>query len=137
MKFKTIKRNGKVFLYRVSIPLKKSSIKIHLLLRDDTDEPHRHPWSFKSFLLLGAYKEIVDGKLHKHWPFTLINRNVNEYHQVILYRFLGLRIPCLTVGKYTKKIQPWCERKTLCDNCQKIGYCVDKKYWETLEATDA
>ncbi len=133
MKFKIIRRNGKIFLFRLSFPTKKGSIKVHLILSDDTDHPHKHPWSFKSLLLLGSYKEIVNGKLYKHLPFTLVNRKETDYHQVILYRLFGFRLPCLTVGKYTKKIQPWCERKTLCDNCQKLGYCADKAYWENIQ----
>lgn len=130
MRFKIVRINKKVFLIRLSFAVKNGSIKIHLILRDDTEEPHMHPWNFSSFLLLGAYKEIVDGVLHKHWPFTLIRRKCNQRHQVILYRIFGLRIPCLTIGKYTKKIQPWCEHKTLCDGCQKLGYCADKAYWK-------
>lgn len=133
MKFKVIRRGKKIFLFRLSFPTKTGSIKIHLILSDDTDHPHMHPWDFKSFLLLGAYKEIVDNKSHRHWPFAIVKRKSTEHHQVFLYKVFGVRIPCLTIGKYTKKIQPWCEHKSLCTYCQKLGYCADKAYWENLQ----
>ncbi|QTE23290.1 hypothetical protein [Polaribacter cellanae] len=133
VKFKVIKQKERVFLIRISIPIKKGSIKIHLILNDDLDIPHKHPWNFKSFLVFGAYKEWVDGIQYKHKPFSIINRNVNQKHQVILYRFAGKKIPCITIGMYTKKIQPWCEKSNLCDHCLPLGQCIDKKYWQSIK----
>ena len=130
MKFKTIRKGGTVFLHRVNLYIKKGSIKIHLIMDDDKEDAHMHPWDFNSFLFLGAYKEIVDGKLFKHLPFTLVRRKCTEKHQVKLYRIFGLKIPCLTIGRYSEKKQQWCEAKKLCDFCSTVGYCVDKKEWE-------
>lgn len=137
MKLKFIRRNGKLFLIRLSIPIKNGSIKVHLLLNDDTEDPHKHPWNFNSLLFLGAYKEIVNGKLYRHLPFTIVRRKNYERHQVILYRLGGMKIPCITIGKYSKKLEPWCEKKTLCNVCEKHGYCLDKAYWEQLQKDNA
>jgi hypothetical protein len=133
MKFKVIKQKGKIFLIRFSIPMKSGSLKTHVILNDDQDGAHKHPWDFSSFLLFGAYKEIVDGKLIKHFPFTMVKRLCTENHKVILYRVLGIRIPCVTIGFYSKKIQPWCEKEKLCDHCETLGACMDKTYWENLQ----
>src|ERR1700722_2050732 len=54
VKFKTIVKRGRVFLHRLSIPFRRGSIKLHLILNDDYGDPHIHPWEFWSFLLLGA-----------------------------------------------------------------------------------
>ena len=132
MKFKIITRGGRIFLIRISIPTTRGSIKVHLILSDDKENPHMHPWNYVSFLLLGAYKEIVDGKLKKHLPFTVVRRRANERHQVILYRLFGVGLPCLSIGVYSRKLQRWCERETLCDHCQGVGRCLDKVYWDTI-----
>jgi hypothetical protein len=50
----------------------------------------------------------------------------------VLYRFLGHPIPCVTVGRYSPKIAPWCEQRGLCDACKPIGECADKAYWRDL-----
>ena len=132
MKFKVIKQRGRVFLIRLSLPAKKGSFKIHIIVNDDQDGAHKHPWNFSSFLLFGAYKEVVDGKLIKHLPFTLVKRSCTEKHKVLLYRIFGMKIPSVTVGLYSKKIQPWCEKEKLCDHCKSIGTCMDKTHWEKL-----
>lgn len=129
-KFKIITQNGRVFLIRLSFAVPNGSIKFHLILNDDEGEPHIHPWEFTSFMLLGAYRELVNGKVHNHRPLSLVRNNRHKEHKVMLYRLFGLKLPCLTVGKYTDKIQPWCRTKALCDRCRSFGYCLDKEYWE-------
>ncbi len=129
MKLKIIRKGGTIFLLRWTLYIKGGSIKVHLILDDDKEQAHMHPWNYSSFLLLGAYKELVDGKEFRHFPFTLVRRKCTEKHQVKLYRIFNLKLPCLSIGRYSKKIQPWCEAKKLCDFCSEIGYCVDKKYW--------
>jgi hypothetical protein len=129
-KFKAITNNGRAFLYRLSFPFRYHSIKFHLIVNDDVGEPHIHPWQFTTFLLLGAYKEMVSGRQVRHLPLSLVRYGVNKRHKVKLYRVLGFKIPCLTVGVYSKKIQPWCERKELCDLCAPTGRCIYKEYWK-------
>lgn len=129
VKFKKIVKQGKVFLYRINIYIKKGSIKIHLIMNDDIGEPHKHPWDFSSFLLFGAYKEFLDGNDLKHKPFSLLKRDKNQIHKVTLYRIFGVKIPCITVGRYSEKKQSWCKGFPLCDYCKKVGYCIDKKEW--------
>jgi hypothetical protein len=130
--FKRITKQGKIFLYRFSQRTNDGgSIKLHLIVRDDLDGAHRHPWSFSSLLLIGAYWEEVDGVVEYHKPLQIVRRSASQKHKVMLYRFLGLPLPCLTVGRYSKKTAPWCERTAnLCDMCQVSGSCVDKQYWE-------
>jgi hypothetical protein len=130
MKLKVIKQSGQIFLIRLSLPIKNGSIKIHVLLNSDIGYAHKHPWNFTSILVFGAYKEILDGKLLKHGLFSKIKRKASERHKVILYKIFGASIPCITIGKYSKKIQPWCEHQNLCEHCTTLGYCMDKKYWE-------
>lgn len=113
--FKTIKDMGLPFLNRISLYTKDGSIKIHLMVGDDKSEPHTHPWDFKSFLIL-PYKENIDGIEYHHRPFTLLNRTMNQKHRITLYRFMGIKIPALTIGSYKKK-------KQLCSFCQSLGYC--------------
>lgn len=132
-KFKTITNKGKTFLYRFSIPFARHSIKFHLIVDDDVGEPHLHPWSFTSFLLLGAYKEIVHDRELRHLPFSLVRYDLRKRHKVVLYRIFGYRIPCVTVGIYSKKAQPWCDRNELCDLCGPLGYCIDKEFWQVKE----
>ena len=129
-KFKAITNNGRTFLYRISLPFRTCSIKFHFIVDDDVGDPHIHPWRFTTFLLLGAYKEIVGSQEIRHAPFSLIRYDIDKRHKVVLYRLFGYKIPCLTIGIYTKKIQPWCEREHLCDLCAPIGHCIDKEYWQ-------
>ncbi|WP_157073593.1 hypothetical protein [Sphingomonas soli] len=128
-KFKIITKQGKVFLYRLSIPLWRGSLKIHLIVNDDVGDPHIHPWEFSTFLLLGAYKEWVDSAIVRHWPFALVRYGRAKRHKVILYRLFGVKLPCLTVGRYSEKVQPWCQQTQLCDLCAPHGECLDKIYW--------
>jgi len=114
VKLKTIHTAGRIpFLKRLSLYLKDgSSIKLHLILHDDLDEPHSHPWDFSSLILFGGYKEgdvkysIGDINMKKHY----------QTHQIKLLRFMGFRVPTLTIGIYTEKL-------TLCSFCQDLGYC--------------
>jgi hypothetical protein len=129
-KFKTITKQGRVFLFRLSIPSWTGSLKVHLIVNDDVGDPHIHPWTFTSFLAIGAYKELVDGAEVRHLPFAFVKTDRLKRHKVILYRVLGIKLPCLTIGKYSTKIQPWCEAKELCDLCKPHGACLDKEYWE-------
>lgn len=134
IKFKRITQDEDVFLYRVSLKFRQgTSWKLHIIVGDDKGEPHQHPWNFTSFLLLGAYKELVEEKMIRRWPFQIVKNECTEKHKVLLYRLLGYKIPCVTVGKYSEKIQPWCERSKLCDMCKSFGYCLDKKYWSETQ----
>lgn len=128
-KYKIIKKKGKIFLHRLSLPTPKGSIKIHLILNDDLEYAHIHPWKFTSLLLVGAYKEEVNGKIVKHWPLSIVRNDLDRRHKVLLYRLFGIPIPCLTIGIYSKKLQRWCEHKQLCDGCKPHGQCLDKAYW--------
>ena len=85
------------------------------MVGDDKSEPHTHPWDFKSFLIL-PYRENLDGVNYNHFPFTLLNRSMNQKHRITLYRIFGFKIPALTIGFYGKK-------KQLCSFCQSLGYC--------------
>ncbi len=129
-KYKLITKGGATFLHRFSFKVGDGSYKIHIILNDDVDDPHVHPWEFISFLAVGAYKEIVDGKLIRHLPFSFVRYDRTKRHKVLLYRAFGLRIPCITIGRYSAKVQPWCEHQKLCDGCKPLGYCADKRYWE-------
>lgn len=130
MKIKFVKHNRRTFLIRFSFPLRIGSFKVHLILDDDQGGEHTHPWDFKSFLFLGAYKEHINGRIIKHLPFEIVRRNCKESHTVELYKILGFKLPCVTMGYYSEKKEPWCKRK-MCENCESLGYCMDKKYWET------
>jgi hypothetical protein len=130
LRFKIIRKRGRVFLYRISYGTANGgSIKTHLIVNDDLDGAHKHPWNFTSFTLLGAYKEEVDGRIEAHRPLSFVRRHANERHKVVLYRLLGHPLPCLTVGRYSPKIEPWCEHINLCDFCKPTGECADKAYW--------
>lgn len=129
-KFKIITNDRKPFLFRMSVPFRRFSIKFHLIVNDDAGEPHVHPWRFTTFLLAGSYKEIVHGREVRHLPFSVVRYDIDKRHKVVLYRVFGFKIPCLTVGVYSKKVQPWCERTSLCDLCAPIGHCIDKEFWE-------
>jgi uncharacterized protein len=131
LRFKVIRKQGRVFLYRLSWRTRDGgSVKIHLIVNDDLEAAHKHPWNFTSFPVLGAYKEEVDGVTVAHRPLTAIRRQVNERHRVILYRVFGRPLPCLTVGRYSPKLQPWCEHQNLCDFCTPLGECADTTYWK-------
>lgn len=125
VKTKSIFSGGKVFLRRLSIYLKKGSIKIHLITNDDADEHHSHPWDFKSLILFGGYWESVIKDTGDNWitttyskyPFLSVNRKLhNEKHKTKLLRLWGIKIPALTVGIYSEKIE-------LCSFCKELGYC--------------
>lgn len=118
-KYKTIISKGKLFIVRLSFYLKdKSSYKLHLILDDDYDEPHSHPWNFKSIILFGGYYE--DDK--KYSMFKTNTKLYHEKHKIKLFRFLGFKIPTITLGKYSPKIE-------LCSFCKEIGYCKSNKKW--------
>lgn len=110
-----------LFLIRVSLYLKAGSIKLHIMFNDDKTEPHTHPWGFSSFILFGGYIETTypNNELSKdtlYGMFSVNRKTCNEYHRVRLRRFLGIKIPCVTIGRYT-------EKKQLCSLCTKLGYC--------------
>jgi hypothetical protein len=144
LKYKVIKTlNNIVFLKRISIYLKNgSSIKLHLILHDDLDEPHTHPWDFKSLLIIPYKEDLYNNKLvgafdpafdinnvnifsihqlikYNHKPFTIVNRYHKDSHRTTLYTIFGIKIPALTIGIYSKKLQ-------LCSFCQEAGYCLSK-----------
>lgn len=127
IKLKTIKPNGVSLIKRLSIYFKNYSIKIHLIPNNVLDY-HTHPWDYKSFLII-PYKEYVittnpsskTTLFFKHKIFTLINRNHTQEHSVILYTIFGIKIPALTIGKYSKK-------KQLCSFCKEAGYCKQSNH---------
>lgn len=126
MKFKTktICNNDKPFLRRLTIYLKKDSLKFHWITDDDVT-PHTHPWDFKSLILFGGYNEaFTDNKTYpevKTFGMLSINRKTaDELHLVTLRRVLGFKIPALTVGIYG-------EKKQLCSPCKEAGYCLQSK----------
>jgi hypothetical protein len=110
LRHKSITRNDKPFLQRLNIYLKKGSIKIHLFLQSDPAELHNHPWDFKSLLILPYKEEVQMGNYTKvlyHYPLKLVKRQADQHHRVLLYKFLGISIPALTIGHYTQKNQEW------------------------------
>ena len=134
-KAKVIRAGGrgtpqKGWLYRLSFYLKNGSIKIHLIVGDDKDEPHTHPWDFTSFLILPYKEEVIQymglkpGEVglsdvtigYRHKMFSIVRRTHDQYHRTRLYRFMGIPIPALTIGRYSKK-------HTLCSFCKDLGYC--------------
>ena len=113
IKSKTIKSGGKSFLKRLSFYKKDgSSIKLHLILDDDKDEPHDHPWDFSSIILFGGYYE---GDV-KYGVGDLNIKLHNTKHKIRLRRFLGFKVPTITLGIYSAK-------KQLCSFCKDLGYC--------------
>lgn len=51
-----------------------------------------------------------------HKPLALITRDKDILHRTKLYKILGIKIPALTIGKYS-------EKKQLCSFCKDLGYC--------------
>ena len=129
---KIINKQGKVFMRRLSFYLKNgSTIKLHIITEDDSDEPHDHPWDFESFLIIPYIERIFFSKNKggqefsfispkKHLPFTTIKRGMDMRHKTELYRFLGFKIPAITIGFYGPK-------KKLCSLCTELGYCKESK----------
>lgn len=120
-KTKKIISGGKVFLRRLSIYLKKGSLKIHIIQNDDMDEHHSHPWDFESFILFGGYvEETIDdfgNKRTEDFRIGDINKKKHyEKHKTKLHRFLGIKIPAVTIGYYSDKLE-------LCSFCKSLGYC--------------
>ncbi len=130
MKIKLIRAKGKPFLLRISFYRKNgSSIKIHVMLGDDIDPvPHSHPWDFTSFLLIPYKEDIYMEKMGKftkvktyfHSMFTKVVRDRFLLHQTSLYSMFGIKIPAITIGKYS-------EKKQLCSLCTELGYCKSSK----------
>jgi hypothetical protein len=112
-KFKVIRSGGKLFLCRLSLYKDDgSSFKFHLILNDDGDEPHSHPWDFTSIILFGGYYE-------ENVKYGFLDLNVKLYHQkhkIRLRRLFGFKVPTLTMGWYS-------EKKELCSLCKDLGYC--------------
>jgi hypothetical protein len=122
LKLKIIRRDNMIFIIRITLYIFNGSLKCHIILRDDPEKPHSHPWNFTSWLFLGAYREILytpkkqmdvlyrdkyDVEHISHWPFTLISRECNQLHKIQLYKVFGRCIPCITIGYYTDKVQEW------------------------------
>lgn len=117
MKYKQIiQGNGKLFLRRISFYLKEGSIKLHIITGDDCDEPHSHPWDFKSFILFGGYKEDCEGIVKEYRTFSVNKKIHHQKHKTTLFRLFGFKIPAITVGIYSKKLK-------LCSFCEELGYC--------------
>ncbi len=125
-KFKNIKNNGKTFLLRFSKNCKVGSIKLHIILDDDV-KPHTHPWDFKSIILFGGYNETTYNPIYDFYKITttygwlsINEKQMNVEHLVRLRRLFGIKIPCITIGRYG-------EKKQLCSLCQELGYCKSQK----------
>lgn len=111
-----------IFLIRLSKKLRLSSLKLHLILNDDI-KPHTHPWDFKSLILFGGYNETItgDSPITKTFGFLSLNiKRMNTEHLLKLRRFLGIKIPTITIGIYG-------EKKQLCSLCKDLGYCKSRK----------
>lgn len=122
IKFKTICSNSNSFIKRLSLYFKNGSIKLHLILSDDKDAPHSHPWNFTSIILFGGYVEqvVMDDNIQEN-KFRFLSINKKQYfqkHKLSLRRICGIKIPCITLGWYSHKIQ-------LCSFCTEIGYCKE------------
>lgn len=123
IKFKTIRSNGNSFIKRYSLYFKNGSIKLHIILSDDNDSPHSHPWNFTSIILFGGYieKTVINDSCIKEKAFRFLSINKKQYfqkHRLLLKRIFGIKIPCITLGWYSNKIQ-------LCSFCTDIGYCKE------------
>ena len=140
IKFKKIYSNKKLFLLRLTMYLRKGSFKIHLMLNDDTEFPHNHPWDFKTLLII-PYKEDIYEKNEdalipyydyevlanstnkqsfNHKPLTYLKRTKDHIHLTTLYKISKYKIPALSIGYYSDK-------KQLCNICQSLGYCKQTK----------
>jgi len=113
IKFKKIIAKENNFIYRFNLYLKKGSIKLHLICSDDTREPHNHPWDFKSLILFGGYKEFNEKGVQTNFRFLSVNKkDTSVFHRLELYKLLGIKIPCLTIGRYSEKKQTFTFFKT-------------------------
>ena len=128
MSLKFIREKGKLFLIRLSRRCKDGgSWKMHLIWNDDKGAPHTHPWAFKSMILFGGYKELsfspdhgeFEGVHHTYGWLSVNTKEEKTSHLLTLRRFLGIRIPALTIGRYGARTQ-------LCSLCTELGYCRTK-----------
>lgn len=116
MRGKLVWTLGKPFIYRLST----QHHKLHLIVNDDLDGFHTHPWDFKSLILFGGYVETLsDGTVQKYSMFSINRKVATQSHQIRLFRICGIKIPTLTVGWYGPKTQ-------LCSFCQELGYCKSR-----------
>lgn len=85
-KKRTIKRQGKNYLIRFTIIKTKSfSLKIHKALMSDPANLHDHPWNYISLILWGGYYEETKGGRRKWYrPLSLLIRNANNPHRLII-----------------------------------------------------
>ncbi len=120
-------QGGKVFLCRFSVYFPKGSLKLHLILKDDSGAPHSHPWTFWSLLLI-PYAEYVEGVMLDHVWLEVVHRRAEQFHSVRLYRIFGVRIPALTIGWYGQKVR-------LCSLCTELGYCRAAKRFSDVGLT--
>lgn len=123
IKYKTVLSRGNSFIHRLSIYFIGGSVKLHLFLDDDKDDPHSHPWDFTSLILFGGYKEYVeiDNEGIEVKTYGFFAKNIKKHyqkHKVQLRRLFGIKIPCITIGWYSQK-------KQLCSFCTELGYCKE------------
>lgn len=118
---KLVLSGGEPFIFRISLNFKKGSIKLHLIVNDDQDGLHTHPWDFTSFILFGGYFEETSNSCQNYNMFSINRKKYNEQHCIKLKRFLSFKIPTLTIGRYSKKF-------ALCSHCQPYGYCLNSIY---------
>ena len=115
-KYKIVYSKDKPFIKRFALYNKDgSSYKLHLILNDDLDEPHDHPWDFSSLILFGGYYE--DNTLYSVGDINI--KYHYQKHKIRLRRLFGIKIPTITFGIYSKKLQ-------LCSFCKELGYCKNK-----------
>lgn len=121
MTIKRIYQNNKLYLLRLSFPIKSGTIKIHVILQDDIEDLHTHPWDYSSLLIIPYKEEFKYTKLRSHGVLTFLRNRPNTLlHRVQLYKIFGISIPAITIGKYGHK-------KELCSFCKKLGYCKTER----------
>lgn len=114
---KLIRSGSKRFIFRASLRQRIGSYKLHVIMNDDTGEPHSHPWDFSSLIIFGGYTEILeDGSKKRFGMFSVNRKDRRVKHLIRLHRVCGFKIPAITIGWYGPKLE-------LCSLCKELGYC--------------
>jgi hypothetical protein len=56
----------------------------------------------------------------KHRIFSINKKHHEQLHRVELFKVLGIKIPAITIGFYSEKLE-------LCSFCKQLGYCKQNK----------
>lgn len=90
------------------------NIYLHLILRDDNDVPHDHPWYSASLILKGGYNEVsLDREsylvMNYRAPGHLVFRKAKTAHRLTLPRAAqdGLLRPALSLFFTGPRIRTW------------------------------